>query len=284
MRTRVDTIDFHGLRALRLKAADGSSAVLTEHGAHVVSWQTADGHERLYLSPRSRYAQGQAIRGGIPVIFPQFGATGPLPRHGIVRTVPWHASGTGGDGTNAWAALRLESDDASRGVWPHDFAATLVLSIGPSSIDVALRIENTGSDSMAFSVALHTYLAVNRIEAALVLGLGGCSYRDHVACGAVEVQLPHELRVDGPIDRVYTDVPAILSLVEGHATTTLTSAGFPDAVVWNPGPLACSNSPDMPVDAWQRMLCIEAAAVDKPVVISPGQNWTGSQRITAPAR
>jgi len=40
---------------------------------------------------------------------------------------------------------------------------------------------------------------------------------------------------------------------------------------------------DMPADGWQRMLCIEAAAVDAAVVLAPGRRWTGSQRIMCAA-
>ena len=60
------------------------------HGAHVTSWKPARDHdERLFLSERSEFRAGTAIRGGIPVIFPQFAAEGPLPRHGFARTSEW---------------------------------------------------------------------------------------------------------------------------------------------------------------------------------------------------
>ena len=51
-----------GLPALELRSADGSSAVVLLQGAQVVSWLTPDGKEQLYLSPKSSFATGQAIR------------------------------------------------------------------------------------------------------------------------------------------------------------------------------------------------------------------------------
>src|SRR6185437_4754576 len=42
------------------------------HGAHVTSWRPAGSEEVLFLSSKSRWEEGQAIRGGIPVCFPWF--------------------------------------------------------------------------------------------------------------------------------------------------------------------------------------------------------------------
>jgi glucose-6-phosphate 1-epimerase len=276
---RVEPIDFHGLPALRLFAGDGSSAVLCEHGAHLVSWLASDGREHLYLSPRSQFANGVAIRGGIPVIFPQFGAAGPLPRHGFARTAAWTPGAEGSDGVSAWATMHLRASDATRQVWSHDFAASIALRLGASQLEVTLRVENTGSDAFSFSAALHTYLAVESVGQTCVVGLQGQRYRDNVAAVTVEAQVEPLLRVDDALDRIYFDVPPVLSLRSPSGVATLTSRGFPDAVVWNPGPRACAALPDMPVDGWQHMLCIEAAAIGRPPALAPGQFWSGSQRI-----
>lgn len=283
MTARVAAIDVHGLRALRLVAGDGSSAVLVEQGAQVVSWRTADGRERLYLSPRAQFAPGVAIRGGIPVVFPQFGGAGPLMRHGFARTAPWQLGDAGSDAMSTWAALHLVSSDATRRIWPHDVAATIELRLRASSLELALRVDNTGGDPMSFQAALHTYLAVDRVDSARVWGLQGRPYRDGLTGAALAVQAEPLLAVAGAIDRICLDVPPELALLQRGDTTTLTQQGFRDAVLWNPGPQACAAMADMPADGWQHMLCIEAAAVDPAVVLAPGQRWTGSQRITCAA-
>jgi glucose-6-phosphate 1-epimerase len=73
-----------------LTAADGARAEVYLHGAHVTSWLPAGASEdRLFLSRRSRFAAGAAIRGGIPVCFPQFATQGPLPSHGFARVTAW---------------------------------------------------------------------------------------------------------------------------------------------------------------------------------------------------
>jgi glucose-6-phosphate 1-epimerase len=37
---------------------------------------------------------------------------------------------------------------------------------------------------------------------------------------------------------------------------------------------------DMPDEDWRRMLCVEAARIREPVVLNPGDEWTGMQSLT----
>ena len=62
-----------GLPKIVLEAPDGARAELYLHGAHVTAWTPAGaGDERLFLSAASEFRADAAIRGGVPVIFPQF--------------------------------------------------------------------------------------------------------------------------------------------------------------------------------------------------------------------
>ena len=66
-------------------------------GAHLTGWQPAGEQPVLFLSERSAFEPGKAIRGGVPIIFPWFGArTATLdsprtdgPSHGFARTALW---------------------------------------------------------------------------------------------------------------------------------------------------------------------------------------------------
>src|SRR5436305_1852990 len=78
-----------GLPKLILVAPDGARAEIYLHGAHVTSWIPAGDGERLFLSASSAFRPGAAIRGGVPVVFPQFSDRGPLPKHGFARTSEW---------------------------------------------------------------------------------------------------------------------------------------------------------------------------------------------------
>ncbi|MEP6506549.1 MAG: D-hexose-6-phosphate mutarotase, partial [Betaproteobacteria bacterium] len=121
--------EFDGHPAVALRAADGARATILLHGGHLVSWIPQGGDEQLYLSPTSQYGEGQAVRGGVPVIFPQFSSRGTLPRHGLVRTRGWQLGDTASHGQHAQAVLRFVADDATRALWPHEFEAEITVSI-----------------------------------------------------------------------------------------------------------------------------------------------------------
>lgn len=90
--TMFDMIEVQGQPAVRVQSPDGAQATVLLHGAQVISWVPAGGANQLYLSTKAVIAPGQAVRGGVPVVFPQFAQRGPdtsLPRHGLLRTRAW---------------------------------------------------------------------------------------------------------------------------------------------------------------------------------------------------
>src|SRR4051812_11074128 len=106
-----EQIDAHGLKALRLRAC-GSEAVVYLHGAHVASFRTSEHGELLWLSNQAVYAPGKAIRGGVPICFPWFGAhptRSELPAHGFARTSTFLLESSEMQGDNVVAQLLLES-------------------------------------------------------------------------------------------------------------------------------------------------------------------------------
>ena len=48
----------------------GESVEVLLFGAHVLSWKTAKGQEKLFLSSKAYLDGSKAVRGGIPLIFP----------------------------------------------------------------------------------------------------------------------------------------------------------------------------------------------------------------------
>ena len=275
-------LDHHGLAAIAIEAKDGARAVVTLHGGHVVSWTPAGGDEMLYCSPRSAYAAGQAIRGGVPVIFPQFSHHGPLPRHGFARVLPWQQL-PGDDGEEPGCArLRLVDNHDTRLIWPHAFELELLVRVGADSLTMGLSCLNTGPTSFQFTSALHTYLRTTNVEQLGLAGLVGCRYLDAVD-GHTRTQAADVLHVDGELDRVYLQPTGPIVLRHGplppRLPLVISQQGFVDAVVWNPGVLKCGKLADMPADGWRDMICVEAACVEQPLVLQPGQRWVGQQTL-----
>ncbi len=271
-----------GLPKVVLDAHDGASAEVYLLGAHATSWRPAvDRVERLFLSARSGFRHGAAIRGGIPVIFPQFAAEGPLPRHGFARTSDWTLVGHGHEGSAAVASFALADSDATRSIWPASFLATLTVRVGGDHLGVTLAVENTGSDTLTFTSALHTYLRVENVAEAELVGLHGSRYRESGAPGNLVFDTDEVIRVRGEIDRVYLDAHAPLTLRERGRSIRAEQEGYSDIVVWNPGPEGAAALADMEPGGAARMLCVEAAAVQSPIVLAEGRRWTASQILTA---
>lgn len=267
-------------RAVRLVAGSATAEVL-EYGAHVTSWVPDDGHgEALFTSTHAHLDGSAAIRGGVPVIFPQFGP-GRMVKHGFARTTRWAIAATETHGRVPEARLALDDDERTRALWPHPFACVLRVSLD-DGLHVALDVTNTGEAPFAFTGALHAYFRVADVEQATVHGLEGLRLRDQLArVETTEAGTP--LRITGPVDRIYMDAHAPVVLRDGITGRRLrvTMSGFRDVVVWNPAEEGARAIDDLGEDEWRHMLCIEPAVAATPVEVAPGATWTGAMHVRA---
>lgn len=273
--------DARGLPIVVIHAPDGARAEAYLHGGHVTSWTPAGGSERLFLSAAAEFRPGAAIRGGVPVIFPQFAGMGPLPKHGFARTTEWTLDAGELAADHAAATLILADTAATHALWPHAFALELTVTVGGPTLELRLDAVNPGDAPLAFTAALHTYLRVENAARAAVRGLDGARYRDSAAGNVERVQDESELHVTGEVDRVYLGAPDRVEVVEPARTTVVEKHGFGDTVIWNPGPVKGAALADLEPGGAARMLCVEAAAVAAPVSLAPGARWSGIQRLTA---
>jgi glucose-6-phosphate 1-epimerase len=264
---------------LSLRSQDGATAKIASQGAHVCSWIPAGGVEQLFMSKSSAFQDGVAIRGGVPVVFPQFSNQGTLPKHGFARTSEWKLlqSGLAEHGA-AVAVYELRENIARLTIWPHVFRAQLRISILANALQMALEVENTGDTNFSFCTALHTYLAVQDITSVSLHGLQGLHYRDTVSGVDHCLEADPFLRINGETDRIYSYAPAQLELHQPHQRTLIRSNGFDDAVVWNPG-AGASKINDLHAGGEQHMLCVEAATILRPVSLAPGESWGATQTL-----
>jgi len=263
------------------RGLDGAALEGTDLGGQLLQWRSADGKERLFLSSQARTEPGKAIRGGVPVIFPQFGERGGLPRHGLVRTAHWWpapASSTQrGVAELAWVT---EGTAATRAVWPHAFMLRLSARASGLALTLTLDVTNTGGRPFSFTAALHTYLACGNVSALEVRGLVGCTYEDQATGGRRQVALAGPQRLNtGEFDRIYFDTPSPLILSGEQERIGLYAEGFRDTVLWNPGPEKAAQLPDLPDLDWRHFLCVEAAVIEHPIDLLPGTTWRGRQLI-----
>lgn len=262
-----------GLKTLRIECDYGSAEIVLQ-GAHVTSWRPAGGPEMLFVSAAAVHAPGASIRGGVPIAFPQFAELGPLPMHGFAHTVPWEWSGAAYTGVR----LALHDDEHLRGLWPHAFAAEVVVDLGPGSLTVGFAVRNTGDRPLAWAGTLHTFVAL-QAGAAVIRGLGPGRYVDRARDSRPTDDPDTELRIPGHTDRAYLDAGPAVEVDDGERCLVIQKTGFRDTVVWNPGPETSARFPDLTPDDHRSFVCIEAAEV-RPVTVAPGAAWSGRQTLS----
>jgi len=257
---------------------NGDSVFVAQQGAHVLSWQ-AQGKERLFLSPSSVCDGVTAIRGGVPVCFPQFNQRGNLPKHGFARNMPWRLVPERSQGPQK--VFELSSKDATLALWPHAFKAFLTVSLAPNNLQMTFTFENHGQQSLSFTGALHTYFAVDTISQVTLQGQADQPEWDAVK--DTHQKCSGQLRFDAEFDRVYDVQPESQphwTLSDGSNTLQISqSASWGQSVVWNPGADKCAQLKDMPATGYQRMLCVEAARVTSSIEVLPKQSWVGWQLL-----
>lgn len=267
---------WRGLDCTRIDLPNGDSLRVADFGAQVLSWQ-ARGQERMFLSERAVLDGSAAIRGGVPVCFPQFNQRGPLPKHGLARRTRWQWLGAQMQGDAITARWLWNASAPLHADFPHGLRTELVVTLSPDTLRIALSATNTGSTACAFTGALHTYLAVQGADMAALHGLDGVALWDAVKSFSPAVQ-QGAVALGEEIDRVYARVDHPLELRDAAGTLRISQdTAWPETVVWNPGPALCTTLPDMQAADWMHMLCVEAAAINQPVALHPGQQWQGAQ-------
>jgi glucose-6-phosphate 1-epimerase len=260
--TAIAMTSYGTLPAVCITCPDGAEAIVTLYGAHLVSWKTADGRQRLFCSAKSALDGTRAIRGGVPVIFPQFAERGTGMRHGFARVSNWRLAASGA-GFAVFALTRAELAPANMPAWPHGFELQLRVALQGDTLSLALEVKNTGADAFAFSAALHTYFLVDALDDVAIDGLQ---------------EAP--LRIDDKIDRIVRGAGAGVTLVQPGGALTLTQSGFRDVVVWNPGAADSAALADLEDDEYLRFVCLEAALIE-PLTLPPGAVWRGEHRVSA---
>jgi len=257
--------------------APGVRITARARGAHLLSW-TTHGVDRLWMSPLSRVGQAEALRGGVPVLFPQFGTFGDLPKHGFARTADWRQVLAPEQQGRATLSFQLTDSAESRAVWPHPFRVRLDIAASPTELTMDLRVDNRGPDVARFTGGLHTYLAVAD-PGAWIEGLAGGFAWDGVSTDAPAFPV----RITGPAraleeqDLVVHGVVAPLVLHDAVlGDMHVVAQGFSHRVVWNPGP--AHTLPDVGPGSEARFVCIEPVSV-VPVVLPAGGAWEGRQRL-----
>ena len=208
----------------------GANCVLHKFGSHILSYQTSTGKPLIFMSKDAIMDGSAAIRGGIPLCFPQFGQPDKsYPQHGFLRRNKWCVvEGSEFDTDDgAGISLELELKDVVEargdGTWGNDSSLDVkcifTVKIDSTSMTNTLVMENVGTQAFDFQVLLHTYYLVANGKAlnhelCNVKGFEGYAVDydkvsgEKYTLGSDPVTIPEEII----IDRVYSPPDGKLDL------------------------------------------------------------------------
>ena len=258
---------------------DFATAEVLLHGGHVLSFQPAGAAPVLWMSERSPFADGKAVRGGVPVCWPWFGPD-PRAMHGFVRYTSWKLTEAAqlADGRTR-VTLAIKEGKTSRDMWQHAFRLELAVTVG-RALELALTATNTDQTPWSWHGALHTYLAVADVRRTTVEGLDGCAYLDAPSNGPERNAVQQgPVTFGDEVNRRYFERDRALVVADGARRIRVTKSGSNATVVWNAGPTRAAAMPEIG-DLWPGYVCIEAAVFgDGRIDLLPGYAWTLRQTI-----
>lgn len=276
---------------LSLPSKPNTFVKVLKYGAHIHSW-SVNGTEKFWMSENSPLDGTQAIRGGIPLVFPVFGAPVPgtvgekLPQHGLARISTWKYLGqvAGVPSTIQFGLTSKDLSESCRSQWACDFSANFTIVLAENTLTTSFEVENLDTKSWDFAFLYHTYFKIGDISDIKINGLKGSTVIEKLQGDKTYTQAAEDLTIDGVTVKVLTDTqkePITIKSKDGKSTLFSISdrLNLPDAVVWNPWSDLTPGIPDFePKDGYKNMVCVEAGAVG-PVVLSPSEKWSGSQTL-----
>lgn len=253
------------------------------HGAHLTHYQPKNEEPVIWISNSAVFSGDKAIRGGVPICWPWFGAhatNSEFPQHGFVRNSKWsvYASESGPDEVTS-ISLILNSD-GSFGLWPYPFLLIMTVTVG-KDLTLSLTAQNNAAVTLEFGAALHSYFAVGDSRSIRITGLDNCDYLDKPDNFALKKQ-SGDILFTGEVDRVYLETQAdcIIHDPSLKRKIVVSKEGSCSTIVWNPGQTGASKMTDFDDDGYLTMVCVETAnAANDTRQIKPLESHTLVQRI-----
>ncbi|WP_028865088.1 D-hexose-6-phosphate mutarotase [Psychromonas aquimarina] len=260
------------------------NAAFALHGGHLIHFQLKGQEPLIWLSKTAVYNDQKAIRGGVPICWPWFGAAGEalgdnLPSHGFARTSKWSVADIKESEQGVELEFVLKDSAATRELWPFEFELVLKASL-TSELKLELVSRNTGDKSFSYRGALHTYLNISSPESCRVSGLNE-TFSDSLKNSEVTTG-DGSLLINSPIDSIYKKAPlsVLLDDKQFNRQLIMQNSGNDSEVLWTPWVDGAAAFADMPDNGYQTMFCIESAVTAKQgITVAPGQSHTLSTLI-----
>lgn len=279
--------------------ASGASVTVRPFGATITSFLNSKGHETLFVSSLSKTDGSKATRGGIPLVFPQFGQPNKdMPQHGFLRNNYWKSGEVFDNEEEAGCEFSLSLKDVVHargdGIWKDEnvvnCTVTLSVTVTANCMTTELLINNTGQKTFDYQTLFHTYFKIYGSKAldkefCNVTGLAGYQVYDQIT-KEDRMQSEDPIFVDRELDCIFTapaakpTIDIVLCTGDDGSKVSIKASASVDgntvpvsAVVWNPFIEKSKGMGDFADTEYHDMICVE------PGVLLANQKLRSGKRV-----
>jgi glucose-6-phosphate 1-epimerase len=235
-----------------------------QNDQHAGCREPAPVHTRIARVERCHHYR--QLRGGIPIIFPWFGASRralAAPQHGFARTAPWHLDSVETAGRESLTlTFSLGDGDVGSPFWPEPFRAIYTV-VFAQTLSLRLAVQNRAAHPIIFEEALHTYFAISDITGITISGLAGTTYIDKSDAARRKPQTAALVTITAETDSVYLDTPEQCAIEDRgwRRRVVIKKDAAASSVVWNPWAEKAAAMVDLGDPAWRGMVCVETGNI-----------------------
>jgi glucose-6-phosphate 1-epimerase len=257
-------------------------------GAHITRYQPLAGVDLLWMSDSAVYQPAKALRGGIPLCWPWFGADSvdaDRPQHGYARTSDFSVVSTLADDQASSITLALGPAQLTFPDWHNKLRLEFEIRLS-AALWMEMRSHNLSNSPLILSNALHSYLRISSRSQVAIPAVTGLTYLDKLQDYLPRRQLT-AITLNSEVDRVYQAPPATIDLLDSArgSKTSIRSWGNNNLVIWNPGAQKALAMADFDDDGFERMVCLEPAnALQQSITLQPDERHRLGQVITTGAQ
>lgn len=253
------------------------------YGATVISWKSpdvagGDPLERLFVSSKASLDGSKPVRGGIPVVFPVFGAPelpqfSNLKQHGYARSSTWTFTSVLIDDDSSvsvklcehvlsYIRVRVSDSPLALGTTPEVKAVfdspvllEYVVTLAERELGTDIHVTNqSDKDPLQFQALFHNYIRAPANDVK-ISPLTGKNYFDKTeatpgARAVPKLEQRKDVDVQKFTDSIYEDAGQAYAVTWSQGRIRIKTEGLKDLVVWNPQETAGKAIGDMEGGGW----------------------------------
>lgn len=241
---------------------------VSDFGANILNC-VIKGEKMFFLSKHAKLDNTIPIRGGIPLVFPNFGfSNNNLPKHGYLRN-------------NKWNFVRSWSNEIEAGItfeftkifdnFNYEYNLKYEIILNENSLKNNLSIHNNSKYPFTFDMLYHNYFKINLQDFKCNSFSNKKFYNQLNDKNEYDYNL---LKIDNEIDRIYDNINEVIFYSNSNEIKLESNSNF--MVLWNPWIQKSKLLKDFGDEEFKNMVCFEPGIKYE---INPNEDFIFWQKI-----